>query len=90
LRKDLPALRGQNMEIVETGSPHILAYIRVSEGNRLIVLANFSEETQHVDGNKLRTTGMGRFFEDVIEGTQYCTSEPVEVLPYQILWLQRV
>jgi len=90
LRKELPALAGQNMELINTFNSHVLGYLRIFEGHRLIVLANFSEEVQSVEGNKLRTAGLGRFFEDVIEDKTFVTSSPVELEPYQILWLKRV
>lgn len=90
LRKELPALAGQTMELISTGNPHALGFLRVWEGHRLIVLANFSDEVQRVDGNKLRTAGLGRFFEDAATAHTYATSDPVHLEPYQFLWLQRV
>jgi len=44
-----------------------------NDKNRLIVLANFSEETQDREGNKLRTAGLERFFQDVIDDKTYAT-----------------
>jgi amylosucrase len=90
LRKSLPALAGQELHIIKTGNAHILGYLRIREGHRLIVLANFSEQGQSLEGNRLRTTGLGRFFEDVISESTYVTSEPIQLEPYQILWLKRV
>jgi amylosucrase len=90
LRKTHPALAGQDMEIISTSNPHVLGYLRIREGHRLIVLANFSERPQSVEGNKLRTAGFGRFFEDLIRNETYVTSEPLNLEPYQILWLQRI
>jgi amylosucrase len=90
LRKRLPALAGQSMELITTANEHVLGYIRIRDAHRLIVLANFSPEAQVVDGNILRTAGLGRFFQNVIHGTTYPTSEPVTLEPYQILWLNRM
>jgi len=90
LRKTLPALAGQSMELIAIANEHILGYLRIREGHRLIVLANFSEESQAVEGNRLRTAGLGRFFQDVIQEKEYATSEPLILEPYQILWLNRV
>ncbi len=89
-RKKLPALAGQQMKLINTSNSHILGYVRINEGHRVIVLANFSDEPQIIEGNKLRTVGVGRFFEDVISGKTYPTSEPATLEPYQILWLDRV
>jgi len=89
LRKSLPALAGQDMELIGLANEHVLGYVRIKEGHRLIVLANFSDQSQSVDGNRLRTIGLGRFFRDLISGDTRSTSEPVNLDPYQICWLDR-
>lgn len=55
-----------------------------------IVLANFSEHPQVMHGNKLRTTGLGRFFHDLIQDKTHATSEPFRLEPYQLVWLRHV
>ena len=90
LRKNEPAMAGQTMELVSTGNPHVLGYARLREGHRLVVLANFSQEEQNLSGNILRTTGLGRFFEDSISERTVATSDDVILTPYQIMWLRRV
>ena len=90
VRKSLPALAGQNMELVAISNPHTLCFLRYHDSHRLIVAANFSESPQSIRGNSIRTAGLGRFFEDAITGTTYSTSEDVTLGPYQILWLCRV
>ena len=89
-RKSLPALAGQQMELVNTGNPHVLSFVRYHESHRLIVAANFSEHPQQIRGNLIRTAGLGRFFEDALTGTTHSTSEDVHLDSYQILWLCRV
>ena len=78
------------MDLIATSNEHVLGYIRIRDGHRLIVLANFSERSHTVDGNKLRTVGLGRFFQDMIQDKTYSTSKPLALEPYQILWLNRV
>ncbi len=90
VRKSTPALGGQEMELISTANEHILGFARTCHGDRLMVVANFSPESQVVEGNKLRTAGLGRFFEDIIEGKTFATSEAMVLEPYQILWLRRV
>jgi amylosucrase len=90
LRKILPALAGQDMQLIPTGNPHILAFLRVVEGNRLVVLANFADTPQSIAGNSIRTAGMGRFFEDVQTQATYATSDAIAMDAYQLLWLKRV
>lgn len=90
LRKQMPAFAGQGMDLFGTANEHVLGFVRTCEGHRTIVLANFSEQPQHVDGNQLRTIGFGRFFEDKISKKTYATSERLTLDPYEILWLSRV
>jgi amylosucrase len=90
VRKSLPALAGQNMELVSTNNPQVLGFVRYRDSHRLIVAANFSEQPQLVKGNSIRTAGLGRFFEDAITGETYATSDDVQLDPYQIVWLCRV
>ncbi|MEX0818748.1 MAG: alpha-amylase family glycosyl hydrolase, partial [Pirellulaceae bacterium] len=77
LRKELPALANLEMELIATANPHVLGYTRSHEGNRLLVLANFSDQPQTVSGNRLRTAGLGRFFQDRISNTTMATSKDV-------------
>lgn len=90
LRKSLPALAGQKMELIKTSNSHLLGYVRLWEGFRLLVLANFSEHPQQIEGNRMRTAGLGRFFRDLISEKTYSTSESISLAPYQLLWLERV
>ncbi|MCA9038261.1 MAG: alpha-glucosidase C-terminal domain-containing protein [Planctomycetaceae bacterium] len=90
LRQNLPALHGAQMELFDSHEVRVLAFVRAHEGNRLVVLANFSEEQCQLPGNYLRTAGMGRFFRDAISEVEYPTSEPLNLDAYQILWLERV
>lgn len=90
VRRQLPALAGQKMDLISLGNPHVLGFVRSSESHRLVVLSNFSEEPQSISGNLLRTAGLGRFFQDAIDGQTYATSRDLTLDPYQILWLKRV
>ncbi|TWU33681.1 alpha-amylase family glycosyl hydrolase [Novipirellula artificiosorum] len=90
VRKNQQALSGQKMDLVHTGNPHLLSFVRIFESYRLIVLANFSDQPQSVDGNRLRTVGLGRFFKDVLTGQEFGTSEDIELSAYEFLWLLRI
>jgi amylosucrase len=90
LRKSLHALSGQEMELFGTANNSVLGFIRTRDGHRIVVLANFSEQEQRIDGNILRTAGLGRFFEDVINKMTVGTSDPLVLEPYRICWLRRV
>ncbi|QDT31213.1 alpha-amylase family glycosyl hydrolase [Thalassoglobus polymorphus] len=90
LRKVAPAFAGQQMELISSGNPHVLGFVRHSAEGRVIVFGNFSEEEQPVSGNVVRTAGLGRFFEELISETTVGTSEEVILGPYQVMWLRRV
>ncbi|QDS96727.1 Amylosucrase [Roseimaritima multifibrata] len=90
VRKSLPALGGQKMDLVQSGNTHLLTFVRSRDSHRLVVVANFSEQPQSLEGNVLRTAGLGRFFEDAIGGQTYGSSTDLIVAPYQVLWLKRV
>jgi len=90
IRKSQPAFAAMAMELVPTDNPAVLGYLRQNEGNRLVVLANFSELEHQISANRLRTAGLGRFFEDLITGETIGTSHPITLAPYQFMWLKRV
>ncbi len=89
MRKSLPALAGLEMQVFDCRNPHVLGFVRANSGSRLVVLANFSEHPQAIDGNILRTKGMGRFFHDFIGEETIATSSQIQLQPFQIVWLQR-
>jgi amylosucrase len=90
LRKSLHAFAGQNMELFETDNDHVLGFIRQQSGHRVVVLANFSGMHQEVDANRIRTAGLGRFFQDCVANSTVETSSNVQLDPYQLQWLIRV
>ncbi len=90
LRRETEAFAGLEMELIGTENEHILGYSRIHEGHRLLVLANFSEHPQTIDGNKLRLRGLGRFFQDIATGREFTSSADLILEPYEFLWLKRV
>lgn len=88
-RKELKAFTGDELDLIQTQNPHLIGYIRSHYGNRILVIANFSENEQQINGNLLRTRGLGRFFKDHISGETISTGEAVKIEPYQYLWLER-
>ena len=44
---------------------------------------------QH-DGNRPRTTGLGRFFKDLFTDETIGTATEVSLGPYQFMWLTRI
>jgi amylosucrase len=88
-RKETPALAGHAMRILQVGNDHLFAYVRTGpQGERLLVLANFSEQTQPIAPNEVRLYGLGYHFHDLISGrTSQLGNDPIVLTPYQVLWL---
>jgi glycosidase len=70
LRKAQPAFSGGELEVVDTGNAHVLGFVRSSAGQRLLVLANFSERQQTVAFNQLRLYGLSYRFRDLVTGAE--------------------
>ncbi len=66
LRKQQPAIYGNETEFVETGNGHLFGYVRHGGGQRLLVIANFSEHLQEMDADRLRVYGPGFSFTEMI------------------------
>ncbi|EFO79834.1 alpha amylase catalytic region [Oscillochloris trichoides DG-6] len=88
LRKQLPALAGGDMTVVDTGSSHLLGYIRQHRGQRLLVVVNFSETPQDFSANRLRLYGMGYQFQDLNSGMEVNAGATLLLAPYQFMWLE--
>jgi glycosidase len=88
LRKQQPAIYGNNTEFVETGNPHLFGYVRHGGSQRLFMVANFSNHPQDMDGNQMRVYGLGYSFTDLITGQTLTAERPLRLEPYQFVWLE--
>jgi amylosucrase len=86
-RKQSPALRGGELEVIDTDNKHLFGFIRLGAGQRMLVLANFSARPQPFDGNRLRVYGPGYRFTDLITERVITADKTLLVEPYQLLWL---
>ena len=87
LRTVQPAIWDGVMEVVETGSPQLFGFVRHHAGQRLLVVANFSEQPREMDGNRLRVYGPGYNFTDLISGNSIAAESPLRLDAYQCVWL---
>lgn len=84
LRKSLSALGGQQTRFIPTDNPHVFAYMR-EHGQRVLVIANFSEQPQTVDERLLAIVGLSLNVVDLIS-----EDEPSLTLePYQFQWITK-
>ncbi|MCX7882717.1 MAG: alpha-amylase family glycosyl hydrolase [Brevinematales bacterium] len=88
-RSELPVLwpvASQN--ILDSGNESVFAYLRSTETQALLVLANFSDKTQLVSERLLGRIGMEFPLRDVISGREVVVVDGYIVLvPYACLWL---
>ncbi len=88
LRKQHAAFGGASLEVFNTENRHLLGYVRRHAGQRITVIANFSEHTQALVGNVLRLNGLGYHFHDLNSGVELGAGETLSLAPYQFLWLE--
>jgi glycosidase len=88
LRKQHALFSGQEMQVIDSGSPHVLGYLRIHGGERALILVNFSEREQAIASNILRLYGLGQHFVNLLNN-QEVTSENFQLEPYQWVCLQR-
>ena len=79
------------MKVIHTASPHVLGYMRgFGTQQRMIVLANFSEEVQELDSRLLAGYGMSLDVVDLIEDKPIVnSSQPLVLEPYQYMWITK-
>ncbi|HWQ13345.1 MAG TPA: alpha-amylase family glycosyl hydrolase [Roseiflexaceae bacterium] len=87
LRQEHEALYDGAMAVVDTGNPHLFGFVRSHAGWRVLVVANFSEQPQQMEANRLRVYGPGYRFTDLITGAERSAEEPLALEAYELLWL---
>jgi glycosidase len=87
LRKTHPVFAGNETQFIESGNPHVLAYVHWHDTQGLLVLANFSEYAQDMSLVRFRTYGMDTHMVDLVTGEDINLSRPYPLKPYQFLWL---
>jgi amylosucrase len=86
MRKNNNVFAGNKIEILNTGSDHVLGYLRVYQNKRAIVLCNFSEEKQTISGNFLRLFGFSTRFINLGSG-DIISSDDLLLEPYDFVCL---
>lgn len=88
LRKGCAAFAGNDMQVIDAGNGHIFGYVRTHAGERVLVLANFSENEQAVAANQVRLYGLGYNFKDLVTGSAFSLTADLNIEPYRFLWLR--
>jgi amylosucrase len=92
LRKATPAFAGNQMEVINVGNDHLFTYVRANPesgaSQRILVIANFSENSQPIRANDIRLYGLSYHFQDLVSGNRLeLSGESIHLEPYQVLWL---
>ncbi|MFZ6028007.1 MAG: amylosucrase [Chloroflexota bacterium] len=84
LRKTQGAFCGSEMEVIPVQDNAILGFVRRHGTERVLVLANFSEEEQCVPANTLRIYGLNYAFTDLMRDTPLAFAD-VSLAPYELI-----
>jgi amylosucrase len=87
VRRSSPAFGGGEMQVLDSGSPHVFGYVRQNGGARVLALANFSETEQHIAANTLRLHGLSYAFTDLVSGQTISLDNDLALGPYRFVWL---
>jgi amylosucrase/maltose alpha-D-glucosyltransferase/alpha-amylase len=89
IRQQNPAFDRGETELVETGSDHVLGYFRTSGDHGVLVLANFSEHPQSMEGRRLRQLGLRKSVVDLVAGRTILAAQELVLQPYDFVVLAR-
>ena len=87
LRKQHSAVTDGDMDVIDTGNPHLFGFVRSHAGERLALLANFTEAPQTLEAYRLRQHGFMRPCTDQLTGATYQPEHELTLEPYQLLCL---
>lgn len=89
IRQQYPAFDRAETEIVDSGNDHVFAYFRTNGDHSVLVLANFSETPQCIEGKRLRLLGLRKSVVDLVAGRTIVAAHALEVEPYDFMVLAR-
>jgi len=87
IRKSHPVFGGGRAQVIDTDSSSVFGYIHWHLLDGLLVLANFSEQSQKVDMIRLRTYGFKSAMTDLVSEEEINLARSYTLQPYQFLWL---
>ena len=76
-------------EIVSTGNQHVFGYFRTNQDHSVLVLANFSERPQSIEGRRLRLLGLRKSVVDLVAGRTIIAAHELTMEPYDFMVLGR-
>jgi amylosucrase/maltose alpha-D-glucosyltransferase/alpha-amylase len=89
LRQQNLAFSRADTEIIDTGNDHVFGFFRTAEEHGVLVLANFSEHEQRLEGRRLRLLGLRKTVVDMVAGQFITATDELRMEPYQFMVLAR-
>ena len=86
-RTSTVAFAGHDTEVLDVGNDRVFAFVRRHAGERVLVLANLTEQPQAVPANALRLAGLGYAFVDLVTNERASATEDLALAPYRVAWL---
>ena len=85
LRKTNPEFSGSNLQTIPSQNEHILIYARAQDGERVLILANFSERAQEIPISVLEQSGFGKSQQRLHGTSEFPAQEKLKLAPYDFL-----
>jgi glycosidase len=86
IRKQNPAFSVGELDVISTDNDHVLGFVRHAGIERILLLANFSEESQIIPANLLRLYGLSYTFKELVTDIP-CQLVDLVLQPYQLVVL---
>ena len=87
LRKQIPAFQNGEMEVISTGNPHLFGYIRAFENQKILIVNNFSDEPQKMEGSRLDSYGARGDVVNLLNGDNITIDGDLLIDEYRAVWL---
>lgn len=88
LRKTTPAISRGMPEFIQTGNPHVFAYVRGSGEEQVLILNNFSDDAQKLSSEVLQSFSSSHKLIDKVSGKTFDAKITMVLEPFQYVWLQ--
>jgi len=85
LRKKISAFGSNSIRLLNTHHPSVLGFEKMDTSQKIIVIANFSEEESTF---RIQEQSANTKYTDLISGNKHLDIRYMTVEPYQLLWLE--
>lgn len=86
IRQSHSVFGSSQTEILETYNPHAFSFARIGDSERLLVIANFSEQRISIPGSITDILASNQM-QDLLTGQAIKREEPIALDAYQVVWV---